>query len=238
MKAQPNSNQHLDPPAGRIRVLGVDDQEVVLDGLAAEFDSDGHLELAGRRSDASELAAVCRQLGPDLVTLDIQLPGPDVFEAADRMRRQMPHLRFVFLTGFVRDGYLAAALECGAWGYLAKSDSAADIIAALKMVVHAPQRTFVMSPAVKQHCIARGSPQMHGEPVSDTQGPVIPLLTAREVEVLHLIGQGLTRHQIAAELSRSVKTIDGHQDHIMRKLGAGSRADLVRYAIREGFANA
>ena len=97
--------------------------------------------------------------------------------------------------------------------------------------------TFVMGPKVRERC-----GQWHGSPTAATRGqtPDTPLehLSPREVEVLRLIGKGLSRVQIARELSRSVKTIDGHQDRVMRKLGVGSRADLMRFAIREGLAEA
>lgn len=215
---------------------------MLLHGLMERFQDDGSLEMVQNIGTAEHLLDAVAQCQPDLVLLDIEMPGPDVFEAADRLRHRHPGLRFAFLSAFTRDGYLAAACRCGAWGYFSKSDTPADIIAGLKSILRSTRSQFTMSPSVAAsfpHARREADPppaEPHRELHVPQTGP--GALTGRELEVLHLIGKGLTRLEISRELSRSVKTIDGHQDRIIKKLGAICRSDLIRYAIREGLAEA
>jgi DNA-binding NarL/FixJ family response regulator len=226
-------------PEPGIRVLCVDDHEVLVEGLRAQFAIEGRARVARWLPSAARLLEEVRRLRPDIVLLDIEMPGPDVFETADRLRRAFPDLRFAFLSAHIRDGYLAAAYRCGAWGYFAKSDEPADIVAGIYQLAHGTARTFVMGPKVRDYCGQRITPPGLGRPLGDT-GPKTPMdaLTSREIEILRLIGQGMSRVDIAHELSRSAKTVDGHQERMMRKLGIASRADLMRFAIREGLAEA
>ncbi len=227
-------------------MLCVDDHAVLVEGLKAQFAIDGHLQVVGRLATAERLLDEVARLRPDVVLLDIEMPGPDVFEMADRMRRMHPGLRFVFLSAHIRDGYLAAAYKCGAWGYFAKGDELEDIVAGLKELAGSTAGTFVMGPKVRARCAqaAVGSPTLLPSSPSDSpaknRAPSTPLesLTSREMEVLRLIGKGRSRVEIAKELSRSAKTIDGHQERMIRKLGIDSRAELMRFAIREGLAEA
>lgn len=235
------------PDAGvGIRVLCVDDHAVLVEGLRAQFAIDGRIRVVGRLASAEKLLDEVSRLKPDVVLLDIEMPGPDVFEMADRMRHTFPTIRFVFLSAHIRDGYLAAAYKCGAWGYFAKGDELADIVAGIHELAASTSGTFVMGPKVRQRCAAvnpsspTSRPRPLRTPEPDDARPNVPLesLSAREVEVLRLIGKGLSRTDIAKELSRSAKTIDGHQERMMKKLGIETRADLMRFAIREGLAEA
>lgn len=229
---------------GTVRVLCVDDHAMLVEGLRAVLatrpDSES-ISLIGGLSSADGLFDAVQQGNPDVVVMDIEMPGPDAFEVADRLRHQRPELKVVFLSGHIRDGYIASAYNCGASGYFSKSDDLQDVISGLKDVARAPQGAFIMSPKVRERVrpVEGGFARAGGMPASAT-APNTPLsqLTAREVEVLRLIGKGLSRTQIAAELSRSPKTIDGHQDRMMKKLGIATRADLLRFAIREGLAEA
>src|SRR5690606_10483526 len=103
-----------------IRVLCVDDHAVLVEGLKAQFAIDGQIACVGYLPSAEQLLEGVARLQPDVVMLDIEMPGPDVFETADRLRRAHPRVRFIFLSAHVRDEYLAAAYRCGAWGYFAK----------------------------------------------------------------------------------------------------------------------
>lgn len=245
--AETASSQH-DDGAG-IRVMCVDDHEVLIEGLKAQFSLDPSIRCIAALSSAGRLIEEAGRLRPDVVLLDIEMPGPDAFETADRLRHMYPRIRVVILSAHVRDGYIDAAFKCGAWGYFAKSDEVATIIAGIREVVHSREGTFVLGQKVKERCKpiravrsgARPSHAARGGSVDRADSkPVTPLstLSTREVEVLRLIGKGLSRNQIAEELSREVKTIDGHQARIMRKLGIGTRVDLLRLAIREGLAEA
>ena len=244
-----------------IRVLCVDDHAMLIEGLKAQFalhDDDskhglgGPIRCVGSLSSATGLLDAVARLNPDMVLLDIEMPGADTFEMADRLRHMHPRVRVVFLSAHIRDGYIAAAFQCGAVGYFSKSDDLEAIVAGLREIARggssAGAATFVVGPKVKERChliipargaAARGAAASAGAANSaDGGAPSTPLssLSGREMEVLRLIGKGLSRNQIAAELSRSVKTIDGHQERMMNKLGISARADLMRFAIREGLA--
>ena len=227
-----------DADAG-VRVLCVDDHAVLVEGLKAKFAIDGSIRVIGWLPSAEKLLEEVARIKPDIVLLDIEMPGPDVFETADRMRRMHPKLRFVFLSAHIRDGYLAAAYKCGAWGYFAKGDELDDIVAGIKELARSAGGTFVMGPKVRQRCgvarqgSARAATREEARPATG-----LDALSSREIEVLRLIGKGLSRVEIAKELSRSAKTIDGHQERMLKKLGMESRAELMRFAIREGFAEA
>lgn len=235
---------------GGIRVLCVDDHAVLVEGLRAQFAIQDRIRIVGSLASAAQLLDETARLNPDVVLLDIEMPGPDVFEMADRLRHMHPRVRFIFLSAHIRDGYLAAAYKCGAWGYFAKGDDLEDIVNGVAEVARssAPGEgggTFVMGPKVRARLQStRSEKRLAGssrKKRTDTNaGPATPLsaLSPREVAVLRLIGKGLSRTEIAKELSRSAKTIDGHQERMMKKLGITSRADLMRFAIREGFAEA
>ena len=226
-----------------VRVLCVDDHAVLVEGLKAQFATDGRIGIVGRLGSAEGLLDEVARRSPDVVLLDIEMPGPDSFETADRLRHMHPGVRVIFLSAHIRDGYVSAAFKCGAWGYFAKSDNLEDISAGVMEVARNLAGTFVLGPKVKERCRppTAASCPIRGIPRASDETPSVPktrldALSTREVEVLRLIGKGLSRTQIATELSRSAKTIDGHQERIMKKLGVESRNELMRLAIREGFA--
>ncbi len=231
--------------AGGVRVLCVDDHAVLVEGLRAQFDLDGRIRVVGRLSSAEKLLEEVQRLKPDLILLDIELPGPDVFEMADRLRHVCPSARFIFLSAHIRDGYLAAAYKSGASGYFSKADEVEDIVSGILEVARSTVGTFALGPKVRERCShTAGRPGIgvrpaNTRPKTDPK-PAIPLesLSTREMEILRLIGKGMSRNEIAQELSRSPKTIDGHQERLMKKLSIKSRADLMRFAIREGLAEA
>jgi len=230
-----------------VRVLCVDDHAVLVEGLKAAFALEEFIRIVGWLPSASNLVEEAARMRPEVVILDIEMPGLDAFEAANRLRHQQPGARVVFLSAHIRDGYIAAAYKCGAWGYFAKSDEPDDIARGVIEVARSRTGAFVLGPKVRQRLQPLAA--THAAPTTTTPSgstgrsgaaPATPLqsLTPREIEVLRLIGKGRARLEIATELSRSVKTIDGHQDRIMTKLGITARADLMRFAIREGLVEA
>lgn len=233
--------------SGPVRVLCVDDHAVLVEGLRAQFSITGDIQVVGRLATADRLLEEVERLKPDAVLLDIEMPGADVFEMADRLRRRRPEVRVIVLSAHIRDGYISAAFAAGVCAYFAKSDELENIVRGIHDVVRHRGGTFVLGPMVRERCrpIATDKPGAAGlrEPEIALTGAGVPIthldsLTAREAEILRLIGKGLSRTQIAAQLCRSVKTIDGHQDRMMKKLGIVARADLMRFAIREGLAQA
>lgn len=236
-----------------IRVLCVDDHAVLVEGLRAQFGIDGKIEVVGRLATAARLLDEVERLRPDAVLLDIEMPGPDAFEMAARLNHAYPEVRIIVLSAHIRDAFIRAAFGAGACAYFSKSDELEDIVSGIHQVMQSRAVRFVLGPRVRERCrplvngrrprIADGAGRdAAGGDASEasSEAPLTRLesLTAREAEVLRLIGKGLSRVQIAAQLCRSVKTVDGHQDRMMKKLGITSRADLMRFAIREGLAQA
>jgi two-component system response regulator NreC len=211
----------------RKRVLCVDDHAFLAEGLRSRLELESDLEFAGWLSNASNLPREVRDRSAHIVLLDIEMPGPDPFEAIRDLNRRDPDVRTIVPSAFVRDRYFEAAVEAGAWGYLSKGDDPEAIVTGVRKVARGE---FALSPEVEERC---GLPAPSG---LATRRPSSKLstLTPRENEILRLIGRGLSRTAIARSLHRSPKTVDAHQTSIMEKLDIHDRVELVRYAIREG----
>ncbi len=215
-----------------IRVLCVDDHSFLVEGLAARFELERDVELVGSLPSAERLLAVATETKPDIVLLDIEMPGTDAFVAAEDLRRQCPEVRTIFLSAYVRDHYISAAVKAGAWGYFSKSEDAETIIKGIRKVAGGE---FAFSPMVQERCRPAVPGKRAGVEPPSTR---LDALTTREQEVLRFIGRGLSREEIAKTMCRSPKTVDGHREAIMQKLGIHDRAELVRFAIREGLVEA
>ena len=220
-----------------VSVLCVDDHAVLIDGLASCFAADGRVRLIGSLPTADRLTALVAKLQPNIVLLDVELPGIDAFEAADRLRHADPSRRFAFLSGHLRSGNIAAASKCGAWGYFAKVDPPSSLVAGLLEIARGRQGSFVTGPSPRSLVLGADGGRLAADP-NDRPRIRLALLTVRELEVLRLIGKGRSRCEIAAELARSPKTVDGHQERMMKKLGIVTRNELMRFSIREGLAEA
>ncbi len=200
-----------------IRVLCVDDHAFLVAGLRARLDVEPGMEFVGRLDTANELVAHVRRTSADIVLMDIEMPGADVFEAIRDLRGRCPDVRTILLSAHVRDKYLDSAFASGAWGYLTKSDSPDEVIQGIWKVTNGES-------AVSPDVMARKQPK----------GSKLTQLTTRETQILRMIANGLSRTEIAASLHRSPMTIDNHRKSILKKLGIHDRVELVRYAIAEG----
>lgn len=216
----------------RIRVLCVDDHDLLVKGLHARFDLESDIEFIGHLASAERLLPHVREHKPDVVLLDIEMPGPDPFEAADELKRLVPNARVIFLSAHIRDHYISAAVRAGAWGYFAKSDDTDAIVEGLR-TVH--RGRFAFGPKVQARCKPSTTQRRGAVEPPNTR---LDSLSPREQEVLRMIGRGMTRIEIAEAMSRSPKTIDGHREKIMEKLDIRDRGGLVRFAIREGLVEA
>jgi DNA-binding NarL/FixJ family response regulator len=230
-------------PPPLVRVLCVDDHAVLVEGLKAHFAIRREIQCVGYLPTAESLVEEVERFNPDVVMLDIDMPGPDIFEIADRLHQKHPKTPFIFLSAHVRHGYLSAAYGCGASGYFAKGDDLDDIVLGVKQVASRADGAFVMGPNVKKHCVPPKGKVSRARSGSGNQADLPPrnaleTLTLREIEIVRLIGKAQSRTEIAEELSISAKTVDGHQDRIKKKLNIESREELVRFAIREGLAEA
>lgn len=235
------------PDSRAIRVLCVDDHAVLVEGLKARFEVDGGIEIVGRLATAARLEEEVQRLRPDVVILDIEMPGPDAFEMTDRMRRKHPGIRVIVLSAHIRDAFISASFRAGVCAYFAKADELEDIVRGIHEVTRSTSGSFLLGPRVRERC--RPLPEGKGAGDAGARGStsvmrtgapmtLLESLTPREQEILRLIGKGLSRTRIATQLCRSAKTIDAHQGRMMKKLGIAARADLMRFAIREGLAQA
>jgi DNA-binding NarL/FixJ family response regulator len=217
----------------KIRILCVDDHAFLVEGLRARFATEHDLECVGRLPTADALVPEIKRLQPDIVLLDIEMPGTDAFEAARDVKRVYPDVKVIFFSAYVKDHYVSAAFKAGAWGYFSKSDDTDAIVQGLRKVAAGE---FAFGPKVAE----RVQPAKGGRRPTAAAAPPSKLdaLTAREQEVLRLIGRGLSRTEIADILCRSPKTVDGHREKIMQKLDIHDRGELVHFAIREGLVEA
>jgi DNA-binding NarL/FixJ family response regulator len=189
------------------------------------------MEFAGHLSNAEDLVQEVKQTKPDIVLLDIEMPGPDPFEAMEDLRRQCPNVRTIMLSAYVRDHYIDAAVNAGAWGYLCKDDDPEAIIHAIRDVASG---AFVFGPNIIGRCtMKKTNGTASRQPTSKIQS-----LTAREQQILRMIGKGMSRAEIAKTLHRSPKTVDAHRAAIMEKMDIHDRVELALYAVREGLVEA
>jgi DNA-binding NarL/FixJ family response regulator len=149
----PSPTDRTERPLKRIRVLSVDDHAFLAEGLRARLAMEPDMEVVGHAPKAEGLVALVRQLGVTVVLLDIEMPGPDPFEAVADLRRRCPEVRTIILSAYVRDRYVDATVKAGAWGYLAKSDEPDAIIRSIREVATG---AFAFGPLVRERCRLMG----------------------------------------------------------------------------------
>lgn len=226
-----------------IRVLAADDQRVVREGLALLLSLLPGVEVVGTAADGEEALALAAKLRPDVVLMDLRMPGTDGTEATRRLRAQDPSVKVIVLTTYADDRSVVGALQAGADGYLTKDAGASEIQQALERV---RDGQAVIDPAVQRllvDAVAAGaplvSPPQAGDPAptAGRRARALPDgLTPREAEVLGLIAAGLSNAEIAARLVVSEATVKSHVNHLLPKIGARDRAQAVSYAYQCGLA--
>jgi DNA-binding NarL/FixJ family response regulator len=214
-----------------IRVLIADDQRVVREGLMMIIGLINGIEVVGTAGDGVEAIAVAAREQPEVVLMDLRMPGMGGTEATRRIRATLPETQVLVLTTYADDESVFPALQAGARGYLTKDASAEEIEQAIRGL--AAGRTH-LDPTIQQRLVAAvldapSPPHGHTQPLPDD-------LTKREAEVLKLIAAGLSNPDIAAALVVSNATVKTHVNHIFSKTGARDRAQAVRYAYEHGLA--
>ena len=201
-----------------IRILIAEDQRIVREGLIALLEDEGGIEIVGEAADGQQALELYARLQPDVVLMDLQMPRLDGPEATRRIREQAPDACILVLTTYATDEFIFKALRAGARGYLLKDTSAEALVAAIT-AVHAG-RTW-LAPEVAERLVAGVSAGMP------------EALTARELEVLTLLGRGLSNNEIALQLAIAPRTVKVHVQSILGKLGAGNRTEAVSIAVRQ-----
>jgi len=212
-----------------IRVLIADDQRVVREGLSMLVALIDDVEVVGTACDGAEAVRLAEAHRPDVIMMDLRMPGTDGIAATADLRQRLPTVRVLVLTTYADEDAIVPALQAGARGYLTKDASAEQIEAAIH-AVHAGQTH--LDPAVQERLVAAViSRPAAGEPPVPGLGQKPPDgLTAREAEVLTLLASGLSNTEIAKRLYLSNATVKTHINRIFAKTGARDRAQAVRYA--------
>ena len=207
-----------------IRILLVDDHTVVRKGLRTFLSYDPELEVVGEAADGTEALSKARELTPDVVVMDLLMPGMDGIAATAAIRRELPDTEVLALTSVLEDASVVGAVRAGAIGYLLKDTEADALCRAIKAAAAGQVQLTPRAAARLMQAIS--APQSPEE------------LTERETEVLRLLAQGYSNKQIAHSLNNTEKTIKTHVSRILSKLGVQSRTQATLYAIRIGLVSA
>lgn len=212
-----------------IHILVVDDHPIVRDGLLAVLGTQPDLQVAGEAGDGVEALRRVAELHPDVMLLDLEMPGLDGVGVLRQLRAEGTNLPVIVFTAFDTDERIVEAVRAGARGYLLKGAPRAELFAAIR-IVHAGGS--LLQPLIASKLIQHMTQPQGGEQSSGRQ-PVEPL-TPRELEVLHLLAAGQTNRQIADSLVVTERTVKFHVSSILAKLGAGNRTEAVALANQRG----
>ncbi|MEU9168761.1 response regulator transcription factor [Streptomyces sp. NPDC048420] len=210
------------------RVLVVDDQTVVREGIVMLLGLLPGLEVVGAAGDGEEAVRLVAELAPDVVLMDLRMPRCDGVEATRRIRTEHPGTQVVVLTTYADDDSLFPALKAGARGYLTKDAGGDEIVRAVHSVLSGDAG---LSPSIQRRLLERLSDP---EPPQKVSAEAPDGLTAREIEVLALIAEGLSNQEIARRLHVSTATVKTHINNLFAKTGLKDRAQAVRYAYTKG----
>ena len=210
-----------------IRILIADDHAIVREGLRTLITAKPGLDLVGEASDGNEAVLLARSLVPDVILLDMMMPHKDGLAAIKEIKADNPEARILVLTSFSDDEKVFAAIKAGALGYLLKDSSPQQLVQAIQDV-HQGQSSLHPTIALK---LIRELNQPPNLPPTDDP------LTARELEALRLVAQGLTNQEIAEKLSISERTVGKHVSNILEKLHLANRTQAALYALRKGLAD-
>lgn len=209
---------------GQIRVLIADDHAIVRKGIRALLATESQIEVVGEAGDGQEAMALAQQTEPDVILMDLVMPGMDGLEATRLLTAKLPQVSILVLTSFDGDDKVFPAIKAGALGYLLKDTGPEELIQAIQQVY---QGESSLHPSVARRLIRR---------ISEPKQPPteIDALTDRELEVLRLVAHGKSNRQISDRLTISEATVRTHVSNILAKLNLCSRTQAALYALREG----
>ena len=208
-----------------IRVLIADDHTLVRDGVRALLATAEDIEVVGEAADGREAVQRARAVHPDVILIDIAMPGLGGLEAVPILKREVPQARVLILTQYDQADYVRRFLKLGVSGYVLKKAAGTELIAAIRA---AHRGGLVLDPAIAREAMT--------DPVTSgvTGGDPYDELTERERQVLKLVAEGRSNKEVATFLEISVKTAMTHREHVMQKLNLHDRTELTRFALRRG----
>lgn len=208
-----------------MKIVLADDHNVVRQGLKALLESEPDVSLVGEASDGLEIVPLVERTMPDILVVDVRMPGLNGLEVTRQVTQKVPGTRVIVLSMYTDEIYVVQALKNGAMGYVVKESRAADLLAAIREVS-----------AGRHYLSAPFSVRSVDEYLSRSEGGIDPYdtLSPREREVFQLAAEGSSNPEIATRLEISARTVETHRANAMKKLRLKGQTDIVRYAIRKG----
>jgi DNA-binding NarL/FixJ family response regulator len=209
----------------KTRIVIADDHAIVRDGIRALLVAAGDVEVVGEAANGHEAIALAATLEPDVVLMDIAMPGLGGLEATLEIRRRVPRARIIVVSQYGEPEYVRRFLKAGVSGYVLKKAAGAELISAIRAVLRGG---LVLDPEIARNAVDDSSA------ADGASSEPYETLTDREKQVLKLVAEGRSNKEVAALLDISVKTAMSHREHIMTKLHVHNRTELIRYALRAG----
>jgi len=208
----------------KIKILLVDDHAIMRDGIKALLSIHDDIKIVGEASEGKEAIEMAQELMPDVVVMDIAMPGMDGLEATRRLTKRNPKIKVLVLTQHDNKEYIFSTIRAGAAGYVPKKALGSELVSAIRAVCRGDSFLY---PSAARVLIEDYRQQAEKDDPYDS-------LTGREREILKLIAEGHSSREIAGALFISLKTVQGHRTKIMEKLDLPNRTELIKYAIRKG----
>jgi DNA-binding NarL/FixJ family response regulator len=210
----------------KIRILLADDHTLFRQGVRTLLAAESDMEVVGEAADGTAASNKAAELKPDIVLMDIGMPGPSAFETARHIKKARPETKVLFLTMYDDEDYLVEGMEVGACGYVLKDSPSAQLVAAVRDVHRGGS---YLSPRMLSQLVDDFRTRVK----STERLPRFATLTPREKEVLKMLAEGNSVKEVATQLILSVKTVEAHKFNLMRKLDIHNKAQLVQYAIQK-----
>lgn len=212
-----------------IKVILVDDHQVIREGLKMLLNAHGGIEVVGEADSGRKVIAMLQRVVPDVIVMDVSMPELNGIDATARIRKEYPDVRILALSMHMDRRFVEGMLKAGASGYLVKDCAATELVSAIEFVITGD---IYLSPKIAGKVVKSYLEQPSARAMSGTD-----TLTSREREILQLIAEGNDSKQIAFELCLSPKTVETHRRNIMEKLNIHNVAKLTKFAIKEGITN-